>query len=171
MDSIDSAKAIKAHRVRKRFLNSSACFSIVAWVLCVALSGCAHVAADAPATAGASAGGGSQPPAAGSATPASAAQAGAAQPAGASTPPASTAAFAVSPELMRQARALGYSPEKMRDGTTVFCRQEVTVGTRFAKKQCVTQQDIPSMVQNSQEQQDQLRANCGGQGCGGPTSH
>jgi hypothetical protein len=64
---------------------------------------------------------------------------------------------------------IGFSPVT-RNGTTLFCREDVATGTRFAKKQCLTPQDVSVMVEHEQQQKDLLRANCGGQGCGGPRS-
>jgi hypothetical protein len=153
-------------------MSTSTCASIVAGALIAGLLGCAHVPADDPAGSGGGAQSGFQPPIAGSASAASTAQAGTANGATAGSTQASAAASTgPSPDLLRQAMALGYRPEKTQKGVTVFCKEDAPVGTRFVQKQCVTQQDIPILVQNSRTQQDQIRSNCGGQGCGGPQSH
>jgi len=151
-------------------MSSSRYASIIGCLLCTALLGCAHTPAGDTSGAGTSAPSGA-PANAGSAPPAAAQQASRIQNTAAGAPQASAAATPqISNQLLHDALQIGYRPEQ-RNGVTVFCKEEVPVGTRFGTKQCVGEQDIQLLVQRVQEQRDLLRAQCGGQGCGGPQSH
>jgi len=64
----------------------------------------------------------------------------------------------------------GYK-EKTRGGTTVYCRSQTPIGTRFATEYCYTQADLQRMEKSKQGMQDDVsRATrvCGsGQSCSG----
>ena len=56
----------------------------------------------------------------------------------ASAAPSSASASAeLSPDLIKKARREGYKPEKQKNGETLFCVKDASLGTRFETKKCV----------------------------------
>jgi hypothetical protein len=109
-----------------------------------------------------------EPPAQPASAPAAAAPGEAASPSG----PAGTAAAneAAASADKKFAAPPGYK-EKTRGGTTVYCRSQTPIGTRFATEYCYTQADLQRMEKSKQGMQDDVsRATrvCGsGQSCSG----
>jgi hypothetical protein len=63
----------------------------------------------------------------------------------------------------------GYQ-KRNRGGTTVYCKSETPVGTRFAKEYCYTQADLERMEAsrvNLKQEVERTRRTCTGGGCGG----
>jgi hypothetical protein len=63
----------------------------------------------------------------------------------------------------------GYQRKK-RGATTVYCRSDTPVGTRFAKEYCYTQADLERLEANRtnvRQDVDRARRTCTGGGCGG----
>ena len=63
----------------------------------------------------------------------------------------------------------GYQ-RRERGTTTVYCRSDTPVGTRFAKEYCYTQADLERMEasrSNIRQEVDRARRTCTGGGCGG----
>jgi pyruvate/2-oxoglutarate dehydrogenase complex dihydrolipoamide acyltransferase (E2) component len=56
----------------------------------------------------------------------------------------------VNDEQLKQILAKGYRPES-RDGTTVYCRKETEVGTRFPTKTCRTSANILEMERKGKD--------------------
>jgi hypothetical protein len=56
----------------------------------------------------------------------------------------------VNDEQLKQILAKGYRPES-RNGTTVYCRKEAVVGTRFETKTCSTSKNILETEQRSKD--------------------
>jgi hypothetical protein len=54
------------------------------------------------------------------------------------------------PEQDKLLRAAGYKPQT-RDGHTLYCRNESTIGTRFQSKVCGTAADLAEQTRQSQE--------------------
>ncbi|HUO79220.1 MAG TPA: hypothetical protein VMU00_03680 [Steroidobacteraceae bacterium] len=104
-------------------------------------------------------------PAQPAAAPATAAPAAAAP--AAATPPAAAATAAVPPETLKKAIKLGLRP-RQRQGTTMYCKDYASIGTRIPTEHCFGANDLDSVVQQMEEAQAQLRrsgacsANCGG---------
>jgi len=62
----------------------------------------------------------------------------------------------------------GYRPET-KNGTTMYCQETANIGTRFATKKCLNEQQLNGVVDIQHQQQDSMRKpiNCmGGPGCG-----
>jgi len=68
-----------------------------------------------------------------------------------------------------------YSPppgyqKKTRGSTTVYCRSDTPVGTRFATQYCYTEAELERMEAsraNIRQEVDRARRTCTGAGCGG----
>jgi hypothetical protein len=63
----------------------------------------------------------------------------------------------------------GYQ-KRNRGGTTVYCKSETPIGTRFANEYCYTQADLERMEAsrvNLKQEVDRTRRTCTGGGCGG----
>jgi len=63
----------------------------------------------------------------------------------------------------------GYQ-KKTRGTTTVYCRSDTPVGTRFPTEYCYTQSDLERMEasrSNIRQEVDRARRTCTGAGCGG----
>lgn len=135
---------------------------IAACALTTGLFGCAQTPANNASSPGASAVSQSPPPAAATASPASAAPAVAADHAAASTGqsllPPPTKLSIVDPETLRQAEQLGFTPVT-RNGTTVYCRDVTELGSRFTKRQCISEQGVMTLVHQQTQSQDQFRNN------------
>lgn len=113
--------------------------------------------APAPATAATAA------PAAAPAASAAASANDATQPAANPTPQAVAAARA---ELVKQARAQGYSPVD-RKGARYFCRDEAALGTHIEKSVCMSEQGLAERLKtNADARQEWIRAHgCVGLAC------
>jgi hypothetical protein len=62
----------------------------------------------------------------------------------------------------------GYRPET-KNGITMYCQETANIGTRFATKKCLNEQQLNGVVDIQHQQQDSMRKplNCtGGPGCG-----
>jgi hypothetical protein len=51
---------------------------------------------------------------------------------------------------VKRLRAMGYRP-KMVNGTTMYCRGEAVLGSRFEKQRCGTADDLDKATRNSQD--------------------
>jgi hypothetical protein len=74
------------------------------------------------------------------------------------------------PDTVKQALAAGYKPV-VKDGNTLYCREEAVIGTRFPKQRCVSAEQLDDAVKQAQAAQDAWRRahTCAGGGaCGGP---
>lgn len=85
--------------------------------------------------------------------------------------PASSATDASSepsPEVLKEARREGFKPKK-RNGVTIFCYTDATIGTRFESEKCVDQAQMEMMAQQRQDQRNQLSqpGACHGSDCSG----
>jgi invasion protein IalB len=91
--------------------------------------------------------------------------------------PAAPAAEAVAPAAAQSTTAAsgefvapaGYQ-KKHRGDTTVYCKRETPIGTRFAKEYCYTQADLERMEAskvNLKQEVERTRRTCTGGGCGG----
>jgi hypothetical protein len=107
----------------------------------------ASATAENPATA----------PAATSTTPAA--------PAVASTPAATPGA--PSAETIKKAKQAGMHAEVNKNGMTLFCWEDATVGTRFKTKKCVDQSQVDAVALQRQAAKDQISHSIGCSGCGG----
>jgi hypothetical protein len=62
----------------------------------------------------------------------------------------------------------GYHPET-KNGITMYCQETASIGTRFATKKCIDEQQMRGVLDFQHQQQDSMRKpiNCtGGPGCG-----
>jgi len=104
----------------------------------------------------------SEPTASGPSAPSSA-------PASASAAPSSTANASdePSPDLIKQARREGYKPEKQKNGETLFCYKDASLGTRFETKKCVKPDELKMVIAARQDQRNLLNQTgaCVGAGC------
>jgi hypothetical protein len=73
-----------------------------------------------------------------------------------------------SPELVKEARREGFRPKK-RDGVTLFCHTDATLGTRFETEKCVNQAQLQTVVQQREDQRNVMRQQgaCTGSNCSG----
>jgi hypothetical protein len=106
----------------------------------------------APASATAPAPTQSPAPSAPAATPAATPTAAPTEPAASPTP---TAPAGPSAETLKKARLAGYHPET-RKGITLFCQETANLGTRFATKKCVDEQQLLSVVDTQNQQRDDM---------------
>ena len=63
----------------------------------------------------------------------------------------------------------GYKTKK-RGNTTVYCRTDTPIGTRFGSEYCYTRSDLERMEAsrvNTKQEIDKARRTCTGGGCGG----
>jgi hypothetical protein len=89
--------------------------------------------------------------------------------------PAAPAAPAVAAAAAIPAEGGAFNPppgyqKKMRGTSTVYCKSDTPVGTRFAKEYCYTQQDLERMEAsrgNTVQEVERARKTCIGPGCGG----
>lgn len=110
------------------------------------------------------------PPVASAATPVVATQA-AVTPAAPATPTAATATATTTDSnresVLRQARTQGYKAQQ-RNGQTIYCRREGTIGTRFEKTVCLSEDELVEVsLQRAAAQQDAMNhaQTCSGPGC------
>jgi hypothetical protein len=72
-----------------------------------------------------------------------------------------------SPDLIKQARREGYKPEKQKNGETLFCYKDASLGTRFETKKCVKPDELKMVIAARQDQRNLLNQTgaCVGAGC------
>lgn len=71
-----------------------------------------------------------------------------------------------SKSFTKKAILAGWRPE-VRNGVTVYCREEPVVGSRFTKKMCGSQVQVATVLEQQEFERDQLKQRgCGGN-CGG----
>jgi hypothetical protein len=72
--------------------------------------------------------------------------------------PAKTAApERPSVEVLRQATLAGYHVRKLRQGATIFCKNEAHVGTRFSTESCIDETQLEEFLIRTQSQRDELK--------------
>ncbi len=81
---------------------------------------------------------------------------------------ASDASSEPSPEVLKEARREGFKPKK-RNGVTMFCNTDASLGTRFVTEKCYDQHHMELLVEQRQDQRNQLQqpGACGGSNCSG----
>ncbi len=83
--------------------------------------------------------------------------------------PGGTTAAGVTPQLLEMARNDGYRP-MTRDGETLFCRNQIPIGSNLPIKHCVNSARLRSEVLEEQQERlnlNQQRAEIGQPGGGG----
>jgi hypothetical protein len=88
------------------------------------------------------------------------------RPASSPTPSAVAAApvaAAPSPDMLKRAKLAGYRIKKLRDGTTVFCKEESHVGTRFSTTSCIDENQLEEFLLRAQSQRDSMTNRVGSQ--------
>lgn len=85
-----------------------------------------------------------------------------------STVPSATTAPAAAPAtnakpaspstaLLRQARLAGFHTRKLRQGgTTVFCKEEAHLGSRFSSESCIDEKQLEEFLIRAEDQRDKL---------------
>jgi hypothetical protein len=88
-------------------------------------------------------------------------------PASSPAPSAVAAAPAVSatpsPDVLKRAKLAGYRIKKLRQGTTVFCKEESHVGTRFSTNSCIDETQLEELLLRVQSQRDSMNNRVGTQ--------
>jgi hypothetical protein len=79
----------------------------------------------------------------------------------AASPEKSAALLAAEQANIRKVREQGYKPEKRKDGTTFWCRNEATLGTHFETKTCSTVEQILQRQKDAQEDVDKVQRQLG----------
>jgi hypothetical protein len=64
--------------------------------------------------------------------------------------------------IAKKAKEAGWRPE-MRNGATVYCRQDAVVGSRFTQKRCATESQLAAVLERQEYEREQLKQ----RGCGG----
>lgn len=84
-----------------------------------------------------------------------------------SPPPSAVAAAPVvpapSPDVLKRAKLAGYRVKKLRDGSTVFCKEESHVGTRFSTNSCIDENQLQEFLLRAQSQRDSMNNRVGTQ--------
>jgi hypothetical protein len=70
---------------------------------------------------------------------------------------------APSPDVLKRAKLAGYRFKKLRDGTTVFCKEESHVGTRFSTSSCIDENQLEEFLLRAQSQRDSMKNRVGTQ--------
>jgi hypothetical protein len=74
---------------------------------------------------------------------------------------------APSEDFIKKARNEGFKPEVQKNGETLFCRKDASLGTRFETKKCLNQDQVQQVIYAAQDQRNNLRPRtCQGAGCG-----
>lgn len=70
-----------------------------------------------------------------------------------------TSATPVSPsvEPLWQAGLAGYHVRKLRQGATIFCKNEAHVGNRFSTESCIDETQLAEFLIRAQSQRDELK--------------
>lgn len=58
--------------------------------------------------------------------------------------------------MLRQANVAGYHIRKLRQGTTVFCKEETHLGSRFSSESCIDETQLEEFLIRAQDQRDKL---------------
>jgi hypothetical protein len=79
-----------------------------------------------------------------------------------------TASSEPSPEVLKEARREGFKPKK-RNGVTMFCYTDATLGTRFETEKCFDQAHMEALAQQRQDQRNLMQrpGACTGSACSG----
>lgn len=80
-----------------------------------------------------------------------------------STVAAVPVAPAPSPDVLKRAKLAGYRIKKLRDGATVFCKEESHVGTRFSTSSCIDENQLEEFLLRAQSQRDSMKNRVGSQ--------
>jgi len=59
----------------------------------------------------------------------------------------------------------GYYPRKVRNGQTLYCREDSVAGTRIPKLVCATEDVLRNQTAESKQQIDDIRQTAGAGGC------
>jgi hypothetical protein len=70
--------------------------------------------------------------------------------------PAPAAPAGPSADTLKKARMAGYHPETRR-GITLYCQETANLGTRFATKKCLDEQQLNGVLDIQRQQQDSMR--------------
>jgi len=73
------------------------------------------------------------------------------------TQPATVAAKLDTEASAKQAKTLGYTP-RLRDGKTVYCKRDASIGTRLESLKCLTEDQMTAMWKRHVENQDSVAA-------------
>lgn len=73
-----------------------------------------------------------------------------------------------SPELIKKARAEGFKPEVQKNGETMFCYKDASIGTHFETKKCIHADELQAVIDQRIDQRNGLNSlrTCAGAGCG-----
>jgi hypothetical protein len=72
-----------------------------------------------------------------------------------------------SPETLKKAKQLGMRPEVEKNGTTLYCWEDATTGTRFKTKKCIDEGQLDAAIEQRQLARDQAKKALGcGSICG-----
>jgi hypothetical protein len=67
------------------------------------------------------------------------------------------------PDVLKRAKLAGYRVKKLRDGSTVFCKQEAHLGSRFSTDSCIDETQLQEFLLRAQSQRDSLKNHIGSQ--------
>jgi hypothetical protein len=80
----------------------------------------------------------------------------------------STSAPVLTEETLKQVRARGYK-QRVRNGKSVYCRNEKSIGSRFEETVCIPESEIAAVLKLEQQRQSEIARNrgrnCTGDGC------
>jgi hypothetical protein len=81
---------------------------------------------------------------------------------------ASASSSEPSPEVLKEARREGFKPKK-RDGVTMFCYSDASLGTKFVTEKCFDQHHMEMLVQQREDQRNLMKQQgaCSGANCSG----
>jgi hypothetical protein len=63
----------------------------------------------------------------------------------------------LSPEMIKKARSEGFKAEKQKNGATLFCYKDASLGTKFETKKCITPGELQIVIDARQDQRNQLK--------------
>ncbi len=92
----------------------------------------------------------------------------AAAPAAAAAPTPTATPGGVSPETFKKATRMGLRP-RQRKGTTMFCKDDADIGTRFVTEHCYAADTVDDVIRQMEQMQDMKRraGACPNNACGG----
>lgn len=61
------------------------------------------------------------------------------------------------PTLLKLAKLAGYHTRKLKEGTTVFCKEEAHLGSRFSTESCIDEVQLQEFLIRAQDQRDKLK--------------
>lgn len=73
--------------------------------------------------------------------------------------PAPSSATSTIPDVQKRARLAGYRTRKLQQGTTVstvYCKQEANLGSRFVKESCISEAELQEFLLRAEDQRDKL---------------